>query len=188
MPPLDAAAIRELQAAVLTADLTRSRDALLAGIDSVTVARLPTAPNPAAQITEDIAALNNAGTLIDKSVPLLIWLANAAHMASMRHESAVFKRYQDRVSATASTSGGASASAGTASAPVALSRAELVKALGNLLAAQFEILLFTLDVPTGILSAANAPQVTRSIEVIRWAEQGSRLDDVRRALAEVTGK
>lgn len=179
---LDAAAIRELQAAALSADLARSRDALLAGIDGAIVAGLRTAPNPAAQIMSDLDALNKTGALADDTVPLDIWIANAAHLASMRREAAIFTRIRGRVAAAVVASAG---SAGVA--PDALSREDLVDALGNLLAGQFDTLVFKLGVPSAYLSGATAPQATRSIDVLRWAEQANRLDDVRRLLDSVTG-
>ena len=49
------------------------------------------------------------------------------------------------------------------------------------------ILVFKLAVPPAYLSATTAPQGTRSIEILRWAEPLGRLDDVARVLAEVSG-
>lgn len=89
---LDLLAIRELHAAALSADLVESRVALLAGIDGGFVAGLPLAPNPGAQLLVDLDALNKAGALADGTVPLQIWLDNAAHLAAARGEAAIFAR------------------------------------------------------------------------------------------------
>ncbi|MEP7120824.1 MAG: hypothetical protein ABJE95_07945 [Byssovorax sp.] len=75
----------------------------------------------------------------------------------------------------------------TAPRAEAMTRDQLLDALGHLLPAQHETLLFKLGVPMALLSGATAPQATRSIEVLRWADQANRLADMERLLAEVTG-
>jgi hypothetical protein len=45
----------------------------------------------------DLDALNKTGALAGGSMPLRTWLANAAHLASQRVESALFARVRDRL-------------------------------------------------------------------------------------------
>jgi tetratricopeptide (TPR) repeat protein len=181
---LDGATIRELHAATLSANLIWSRDALMAGIDGGFVAGLASAPTPAAQLMIDLDALNKAGALADATVPLQIWLANAAQLAGMRVESAIFTRIRDRLSAATPAR---EAPAATAPRLDVLSMERLLDALGSLLPAQLDTLIFKLGVPVAFLSGATAPPATRSIEVLRWAEQANRLADVGRLLAEISG-
>jgi tetratricopeptide (TPR) repeat protein len=77
-------------------------------------------------------------------------------------------------------------SSDTAPRAEAVPRESLVDALSRLLPAQLEKLIFKLEAPMEYLSGAQAPPATRSIEVLRWAEQANRLPDVERLLAEVT--
>ncbi|MEO5730111.1 MAG: hypothetical protein ABI134_30235, partial [Byssovorax sp.] len=181
---LDSTAIRELHAAALSADLARSRDALMVGIDGRFVAALSLEASPGAQVLVDLDALNKAGALADGTVPLQIWLANAEHLAGIRVEAAVFARILGRMAAATPAR----------ARPVAveprfdaLPVERLLDALGNLLPAQLDTLIFKLGVPMAFLSGAAAAPATRSIEVLRWAEQANRLPDVGRLLAEVTG-
>jgi hypothetical protein len=55
------------------------------------VTSLPLAKDPAAQILRDLDALNKAGALTDGSVPLAVWLENAALLARPRREAVDFK-------------------------------------------------------------------------------------------------
>jgi hypothetical protein len=66
-------------------------------------------------------------------------------------------------------------------------RERLLDALRSLLPAQLDVVVFKLAVPPDLLSGATAAQATRSIEILRWAEQRGRLGDVARVLAGVTG-
>lgn len=74
-----------------------------------------------------------------------------------------------------------------ASSAAAPSPERLVDALRALLPAQFDLVLLKLRVPVADLSAASAPQTTRSIEVFRWAEGAGRLAELAHTLAEVGG-
>lgn len=89
--------ILELHRAVVSAQLTGSRAALLVGIDAAFVAALPSAASPSDQILCDLGALNAAGGLADRSVPLAIWLANALTLAGVRKEAAVFRAARARL-------------------------------------------------------------------------------------------
>jgi nucleoside phosphorylase/tetratricopeptide (TPR) repeat protein len=64
----------------------------------------------------------------------------------------------------------------------------LLDALNRLLPAELEVLVFKLALPAAILSASSAPQATRAVEILRWADRAGRLDEVARRLAEVSGK
>jgi hypothetical protein len=97
MPLLDPAVIRELHAAAVSSGLVRSRDALLSGVDNRVVAGLPAAANPAAQLLVDLHELNTIGALADATVPLHTWLANAAHLAGLQREAALFEHHRDRL-------------------------------------------------------------------------------------------
>lgn len=94
------AELLKLHEAALSASLVESRDALLTGIDRGFAAALPAAATPAAQLLRDLGTLNDAGPLSDGTVPLLIWLANAARLASPRADAHVFQlaieHYQTR--------------------------------------------------------------------------------------------
>lgn len=185
MPFLDQTTILELHAAALSADLTRSRDALLVGIDARFIASLALASSPGTQLLLDLGALNTAGALTDGTVPLHIWLTNAAHSAGLRREAVVFARARDRVKSAAP----ARESPSTMDPRTdTLPRDQLPEALGNLLPAQLELLIFKLGVPPAVLSSAMAPAATRGVEIVRWAEQANRLADVQRLLAELTGR
>ena len=184
MPFLDQTTILELQEAAVSAHLSRGRDALLVGIDVRFVASLALSTSPGTQILLDLGALNTAGALIDGTVPLHIWLTNAARSAGPRQEAAIFARARDRVKAAAPARESSSAMDPRTDI---LPREQLPDALGRLLPAQLELLIFKLGVPPAFLSSAMAPAATRSIEIVRWAEQANRLADVGRLLAEVTG-
>jgi hypothetical protein len=184
MPFLDQPTILEIHGAALSADLSRSRDALLVGIDARFVASLALASSPGAQLLLDLGALNSVGALTDGTVPLHTWLANAAHSAGPRREAAVFAHARDRVKASTATP--ESPRAGDPRADT-LSRGQLPEALGDLLPAQLDVLIFKLGVPLALISGSMAPAATRSVEIVRWAEQGNRVAELRRLLAELTG-
>lgn len=83
--------ISKLHAAIVSARLADSRDALLAGVERSFVAGLPHASTPSAQILGDLGALNDTEKLTDGSVPLAVWLANAVALAGARTETSVFE-------------------------------------------------------------------------------------------------
>lgn len=84
-------AILKVHAAVLTASLTESRMALLAGIDSRIIAGLPHAASPSDHILRDLDSLNATEMLADGAVPLALWITNAIALAGPRMEAAVFR-------------------------------------------------------------------------------------------------
>lgn len=88
--PLDEQTLRKVFDAAIATGLVSSRGALLAGIHRSFVASLPTAPTPAQQLMVDLNSLNDAGTLLDGSVPLRTWLSAAEMLAGPRTEAAVF--------------------------------------------------------------------------------------------------
>jgi hypothetical protein len=94
---LGPAEIRKLHAAAISAGLGSSRAALLAGIDSHFVASLPSAPSHAAQLLTDLDQLDSVPQLADGSIPLLIWLQNAAALAGPRTEGIVFDRAAQQI-------------------------------------------------------------------------------------------
>lgn len=82
--------VYDLHKAVISCDL--SRDVLLRGIDERFVKSLPRANTVSAQYLQDIFELKRVVALADGSVPMVQWLANAAHLASGRKEANVFER------------------------------------------------------------------------------------------------
>jgi hypothetical protein len=76
------------------------RATLLARMDERFVASLPDMPDRASQLLSDLSQLNLTERLADSSVPLKLWLENAATLAGRRVEGEVFRR------ALASFSGG----------------------------------------------------------------------------------
>jgi nucleoside phosphorylase len=95
MALLDHATLRELHAAALSTNLSRS--AVLAGINPGFVASLPSEPSPSSQVLQDLNRLNDAGTLGDGSVPLRIWLDNALTLSAPRREAIVFERAREQL-------------------------------------------------------------------------------------------
>ena len=181
---LDPTVIHELHAAAVSSGLARSRDALLSGIDRGIVAGLPSAENPAAQLLVDLSELNDLGALENGTVPLHTWLANAAQLAAMRREAALFKHHHDRLASAAPPRSAANAPEPRRDLST---EHQLLDGLSDLLPAQLDTLLFKLGIPPRILSGPTAPPATRSIEVLRWAKQANRLADVERLLGEATG-
>jgi hypothetical protein len=107
--------ILQLRAAVLSARLGDSRLGLVAGISPEFVATLPVANGPGEQVLTDLDALNSAGALLDGSVPLQTWLANAVDLCGGRQEETVFSKAlkSARTAGAATTRSKANLSAGT---------------------------------------------------------------------------
>lgn len=84
--------IRGLQAAVIGCGLSshEQQDALLVGLPAGYVAGLPTVNEPAARLLRQLDRLNQ-DKLRDGTVPLEVWLANAAHQAADHPEAEVFE-------------------------------------------------------------------------------------------------
>jgi endonuclease G, mitochondrial len=57
---------------------------------------------PDLQLRSDLVALNGIERLADGSVPLQLWLGEAANLTAGRVQEAAFRRYQDKVAAEAS--------------------------------------------------------------------------------------
>jgi hypothetical protein len=89
--------ILELRGAVISARLARRRDALLAHLPPEFTDSLPVAGIPGDQILMDLVALHAAGELIDGSLPLAIWLKNAAQLCGGQQEEKVFTEALERV-------------------------------------------------------------------------------------------
>ncbi len=85
MPSLAHEQLVEVHKAAMSAGLADAREALLMSVDRGVVAGLPRAPNPAAQIFEDLRALNNMGAMAE-------WLQTALMLTGLRRERYVFKR------------------------------------------------------------------------------------------------
>jgi hypothetical protein len=94
--------LRELHSA--TIQLGLERHMLLGGIPVGFVASLPVLNNRAAQLLVDLHELNRTKSLVDGSVPLLMWLANAASLTAIRNEGAVFERALSMLKQAASES------------------------------------------------------------------------------------
>jgi formylglycine-generating enzyme required for sulfatase activity len=97
MPVLNDSELRELHEAILKTELVRSREALMAGIDSAFVAGIARQDIPRDQLLCDLDQLNKVDVLADGNIPLETWLANAAFLAGLRPESATFVRFRERV-------------------------------------------------------------------------------------------
>src|SRR5262245_58465587 len=83
--------ILRLHAAAISADLAGSRRPLLAGIDPTVVAEIPNAESAAAQILNDLDALNSTAAPADGTPPLLTWLENAVALVGPRQQAAIFE-------------------------------------------------------------------------------------------------
>lgn len=108
---LDHKQILELRGAAVSADLARG--SLLRGIDPEIVAGIAVESTPAAQILNDLDALNRMGVLRDGSVPLLTWLRNAEALAHKKSEAELFHRIIDDVVKASSQRGSSAMSAST---------------------------------------------------------------------------
>lgn len=82
-PPLAHALLRKVGAAIVSARLAGSREALLGGLSAETVARLPIAASPDMQVLSDLEKLNAMG-----AAPLETYLATALHFAGAYAEPA----------------------------------------------------------------------------------------------------
>lgn len=98
---LDADDLRALHGAAISAGLAHSRAALMVGVDRKLAAGIPLLANDRDQVIVDLDELNRAGTLLDGTVPLSTWLANAALLAGNREESVLFERKLRRAAARA---------------------------------------------------------------------------------------
>lgn len=83
--------IRELCAAMISADLGKCRRALFCGIDLSIYSELPVLRSISEQIYSDLYLLNKKGLMEDGSVPLQLLLQNAALLATPRVEEGVFQ-------------------------------------------------------------------------------------------------
>jgi tetratricopeptide (TPR) repeat protein len=89
--------ILKLHAAVVSARLTANRTGLLAGLPAEFIATLPQTAMPAEQVLADLDAINAARSLADGSMPIAVWLRNAAVLAGLRSEAAVFEQVCEQV-------------------------------------------------------------------------------------------
>lgn len=95
--PLTHDQILELRDAAISAGFAQSRRVLLAGIDRAFIVGLREVDAPGEQILIDLVALRDAGALTDGSVPLALWLQNAAVLARSRKEAIIFQRALDLI-------------------------------------------------------------------------------------------
>ena len=91
------AQVIEIHTAAVQIGLAQSRTAMMSGIAPGFVASLATAASPAAQLLQDLHALNSVGSLEDGTLPLKIWLQNAVTLSGPRRESAVFRRALEQI-------------------------------------------------------------------------------------------
>lgn len=169
------AAVALIAEAALNTELARSdsRRALFAGIDANFFASLAICSSPAVQVRSDLDAMNRTGELRDGNMPLMQWLTNAAHMRSSCREVAVFNTAL-RLLRTARQQG--------------RQQTDLAGALGRLLPAQFEGVLFYARVPTQIISGAAAPQAQRAIDVVRWAATNGKTEALEAAIKRASAQ
>lgn len=94
MPPiLPHDSILAIHAAAIDAGLAEHRSGLLAGLPGSITAGLEGASSPATQLLLDLTNLNGAGTLVDGSVPLVLWLQNARSLVGSRNEGLILDRF-----------------------------------------------------------------------------------------------
>lgn len=94
--------IHAVHEAAIRAGLSRSRTALLSGLDSVLVAGFPSENNPSAQLLADLKWMNELET-VDESVLLADWLRNALLLVGPRSESRVFRQALDELTKSAAS-------------------------------------------------------------------------------------
>src|SRR5688572_19796261 len=90
--------IIELRDAALTANLHLNRMVLLGGIHPLWAGSLPQATNAVSQLQADLQTMNAEERLADGSVPLVLWLKNAAASSVSAQPQAVFRRALDELS------------------------------------------------------------------------------------------
>ena len=83
--------------AVVSAGLDRKRALLVGGIDRQYVASLPEIPTPRDQVASDARAMNSLEVLLDGTVPLAIYLRNAAGSTRSPREHQIFERALSKV-------------------------------------------------------------------------------------------
>ena len=66
-----------------------------------------------------------------------------------------------------------------------MTREELLSRLSKLLSSQFEQVLYLARIPPEHLPSATAAQATRAVDLLRYAEQQNRLDQLARILQQV---
>jgi hypothetical protein len=88
--------VLEAHCAAVAMRLGDSRTALLGGIRPDFVAGMPLETSPAAQLLSDLHSLNEAGPLVDGTVPLATWLLNALTLAGPRVEAESLRYLLDR--------------------------------------------------------------------------------------------
>jgi hypothetical protein len=91
--------ILELRDAALAAGLHLNRAVLLGGIHPLWAGNLPSAPSPVSQLQLDLQMLNAEERLSDGTVPLVLWLKNAAASSLSAQPLAVFRRALEEISA-----------------------------------------------------------------------------------------
>ena len=84
------ARLQALYAAAIATHLASQQDALLAGLPPSYTATLPTSGSSAARLLQTLHTLNAVAALTDGTVPLAIWLRNAATLTTAQTEQRVF--------------------------------------------------------------------------------------------------
>lgn len=92
--------IHALHEAAIRSGLSRSRTALLSGLDPMVVAGVPLENTPSAQLLADLEWMNELET-VDESVVLADWLRNALLLVGPRSESRVFRQALDELTKSA---------------------------------------------------------------------------------------
>ena len=92
MGVLEHQTIVEIHAAAMSLGLSKSRDALLAGLPRDVSAGLQGAADQAAQLLVDLDALNGVERLPSGDVPIAIWLTNALALTKSLPQAVVFDR------------------------------------------------------------------------------------------------
>src|SRR5438045_2487962 len=88
---LSRSSISELHAVATKVGLVRDQDALLAGLPEDFVAMLPSAASQGARLLRALHQMNAVWSLADGTVPIAVWLENAARLTAAHMESAAFQ-------------------------------------------------------------------------------------------------
>src|SRR5262245_59679240 len=89
--------IQAIYAAPIATGLAAQQDVLLAGLPSTYATTLPIQGPPAARLLETLHTLNGVRKLTDGTVPLAVWLRNAAALTAALPDGRVFKDAQEDI-------------------------------------------------------------------------------------------
>lgn len=181
--PLDNDTLHELHALLVDAGLaTRGGlDTLASSLAPAVRARLPSQSQPAIELLGTLHELNRLDVTSDGERPIEAWLRSAALLATGTRQERRLREMAAALRAEPLASRPA-----VLGSPPASEQENLLDQLSALLSAQFDEVVFRVAVPAGYLSGPPAPQATRAIELIRYAQQRHNGEaDLRAAINQV---